>query len=159
MMLGDGKYVDAEKSEGMVHVRFINHQCESYNCKVEKYVDDNENTKLVIRAIRDIETGIELSYCYDVNTASFGFQLGCKCSDCEVHRASLELDFIKEKQLFLKRNVWAGLKKRDFVRLSQGNLMNIVRGLNEKQNRAQGLCESQKLMSQHELCRYILNQL
>ena len=130
---------------------------------VEKYVDENENTKLIIRVIKDIEPGTELSYCYDGNSATFGFKFGCKCSDCEVHRARLELELIKENKLFLKRNVWAGLKRRNFGRLSERNLMTMINSLSKKQNEPRVLDESQKyeikVKNQHELCGYIFNQL
>ena len=62
--------------------QFINHQCKSFNCKVEKFVDENDNVRLVVRAVRLIEVGEEVSYCYNVNMIDFRFSDGCKCSDC-----------------------------------------------------------------------------
>lgn len=84
MELGNGKFVDAEASKGSVHARFINHQCKSFNCKVEKFVDENDDVRLVVRAVRLIEIGEEVSYCYNINMIDFRFRDGCKCSDCVV---------------------------------------------------------------------------
>ena len=82
MQLGNGRYVDAEESKGNTHARFINHQCKTFNCKVEKFVDEKDEIRLVIRAVKNIEVGEELTYCYNVDMVNFKFKNGCKCADC-----------------------------------------------------------------------------
>ncbi|KAG2777176.1 hypothetical protein PC129_g5198 [Phytophthora cactorum] len=79
MELGKGEYIDA-RFKGSVS-RFINHSCDP-NCHLLKWRVKGVN-RIAITALKDIESGTELSYDYQFHTKqAMEWKCHCKAKNC-----------------------------------------------------------------------------